>query len=420
VADGFVTSDTVSSVSEAVTEAHRAEWGRIVSGLIRLTGDWALAEDAAQEAFATALERWPDDGIPSHPAAWLALTARNKAIDRLRSAGIERKKFGEIAVLGEIGLLGEIGMATVEHDIEDDRLRLIFTCCHPALPLPARVALTLRTVAGLTVAEIASAFLVPETTMAQRLVRARRKIENAGIPYRIPPAELLEERLDGVLAVLYLVFNEGYSSRSHLAASALDLASAVVDLMPRESEARGLLALMLLQNSRRGAREAGGELLTIEEQDRTLWDGADIRRGLAMLASARERGGYVLQASLAACHARASSAESTDWRRIVALYDELLARSPSPVVELNRAIAIGMRDGPDAGLALIDALEPRLLGFRLVPAAQADLLRRAGRTSAAAARYREALALTTDPVDHLQLERRLAQLPAVMRRGDLS
>jgi RNA polymerase sigma-70 factor (ECF subfamily) len=405
-----VTADSAASVSGVVAAVHRAEWGRIVSGLIRLTGDWALAEDAAQDAFATALERWPEGGIPSNPAAWLALTARNKAIDRLRSVGTERRKLGEIAVLEEVGFLGEVGMATIEHDIEDDRLRLIFTCCHPALPLPARVALTLRTVAGLTVAEIASAFLVPEATMAQRLVRARRKIENAGIPYRIPPAELLEERLDGVLAVLYLVFNEGYSSRSHLAASALDLATAVVDLMPLESEARGLLALMLLQNSRRGARVSGGELLTIEEQDRTLWDGADIRRGLAMLASARERGAYVLQASLAACHARASSAETTDWRRIVALYDELLARTPSPVIELNRAIAVGMRDGPDAGLTLIDTLEPRLLGFRLVPAAQADLLRRAGRTSAAAARYREALALTTDPADHTQLERRLAEL----------
>jgi RNA polymerase sigma-70 factor (ECF subfamily) len=401
-----------AAVSGVVAAVHRAEWGRIVSGLIRLTGDWALAEDAAQDAFATALERWPDGGIPGNPAAWLALTARNKAIDRLRSAGTERRKLGEIAALEEVHIFGEVGMATVKHDIEDDRLRLIFTCCHPALPLPARVALTLRTVAGLTVAEIASAFLVPETTMAQRLVRARRKIENAGIPYRIPPAELLEERLDGVLAVLYLVFNEGYSSRSHLAATALDLATAVVDLMPLESEARGLLALMLLQNSRRGARVSGGELLTIEEQDRSFWDAADIQRGLAMLASARDRGAYVLQASLAACHARASSAETTDWRRIVALYDELLVRTPSPVIELNRAIAIGMRDGPDAGLALIDALEPRLLGYRLVPAAQADLLRRAGRTSAAAARYREALALTTDPADHAQLERRLAELEA--------
>jgi RNA polymerase sigma-70 factor (ECF subfamily) len=405
-----VTADSVTSVSDTVAEVHRAEWGRIVSGLIRLTGDWGLAEDAAQEAFATALERWPDGGIPSHPAAWLALTARNKAIDRLRSAGTERRKLGEIAALEEIGLFERVGMAALEHDIEDDRLRLIFTCCHPALPLPARVALTLRTVAGLTVAEIASAFLVPETTMAQRLVRARRKIENAGIPYRIPPAELLEERLDGVLAVLYLVFNEGYSARSHLAATALELASAVVDLMPLESEARGLLALMLLQNSRRRARVSGGELLTIEEQDRALWDATDIKRGLTVLAAARDRGAYVLQASLAACHARASSAETTDWPRIVTLYDELLARSPSPVIELNRAIAIGMRDGPDAGLALIHSLEPRLLGFRLVPAAQADLLRRAGRTEDAAARFREALALTTDLADRAQLERRLAEL----------
>jgi RNA polymerase sigma-70 factor (ECF subfamily) len=386
----------VTDVASAVAEVHRTEWGRLVAGLIRLTGDWALAEDAVQDAFATALARWPDDGIPPNPAAWLALTARNKAIDRLRRASTERSKLGELV--------------TDERGDEDDRLRLIFTCCHPALALPARVALTLRTVGGLSVAEIASAFLVPETTMAQRLVRARRKIENSGIPYRVPPPDLLGQRLGGVLATIYLIFNQGHGSRSALVDSALDLATAVVDLMPRESEARGLLALLQLQNSRRDARSLDGAVLTLEEQDRSLWRADDIQRGLTTLHSARERGPYVLQARLAACHAVAAAPEDTDWRRIAALYDELLAISPSPVIELNRAIAVGMRDGPDAGLALIDALESQLLGFRLVPAAQADLLARAGRVPEATARYREALALTTDPGDRAQLERRLAEL----------
>jgi RNA polymerase sigma-70 factor (ECF subfamily) len=390
----------LTDVAEAIAAVHRSDWGRIVAGLIHRTGDWTLAEDATQDAFAAAFERWPNDGIPDRPAAWLTTTARNRAIDRLRSAKAERSRLGELSIEVE---------SPESNDIEDDRLRLIFTCCHPALPLAARVALTLRTVAGLSVAEIARAFLVSETTMAQRLVRARRKIDHAGIPYRVPPAELLEERLNGVLAVLYLAFNAGYSdiALSDVAASAIALAEAVVDLMPLESEARGLLALMLMQDSRRYARVDSGELLTLEEQDRSRWDRFEIERGCAILASARARGPYVLQASIAQCHAVAESAESTDWSRIVALYDELVSLSPSPVVELNRAIAVGMRDGPDAGLALIDDVSARLAGFHLVPAAQADLLRRAGRVAEADVRYREAIELAPTDEERVQLQRRL-------------
>jgi RNA polymerase sigma-70 factor (ECF subfamily) len=398
-----LTTVAKTSVADALAAAHRSDWGRIVGALIRMTGDWMLAEDATQDAFATALTRWAADGIPDNPAAWLTTAARNRAIDRLRSAASERSRVRELGIVQTL----ESG----DSGVEDDRLRLIFTCCHPALPLPARVALTLRTVAGLTVAEIAAAFLVPEATMAQRLVRARRKIEEAGIPYRVPPPELLGERLDGVLAVLYLVFNQGYSAvaRNDLASSAILLATAVVDLMPKEQEARGLLALMLLQNSRRDARIGpAGELLTLEEQDRALWHRDEIERGLGMLASARGHGRYVLQASIAACHARASSADVTDWSSIVALYDELLDAEPSPVIQLGRAIAVGMRDGPDVGLALLDGLE--LEQYRWLPAARADLLLRAGRESEAAAQFREAIELSPIGQERADLERRLAAL----------
>jgi RNA polymerase sigma-70 factor (ECF subfamily) len=391
----------LTSVAAAVAAVSRSDWGRIVGALIRITGDWTLAEDATQDAFAAALARWPADGIPDNPAAWLTTTARNRAIDRLRSAASERARAKEVAIMESL--------KSGEQDIEDDRLRLIFTCAHPALALPARVALTLRTVAGLTVPEIAAAFLVPETTMAQRLVRARRKIEEAGIPYRVPPAELLGERLGGVLAVLYLVFNQGYSAieRNDLAASAISLASAVATLMPGEDEARGLLALLVLQNSRRDARVgSGGELLTLEEQDRTLWHRDEIASGLALLPSSD--GAYAIQAAIAACHARAASAAETDWSEIVRLYDVLRTRSPSPVIELNRAIAISMRDGPDSGLAILDTL--RLDGYRWLPAAQGDLLRRAGRTPEAAARFRAAIALTPEGPERADMERRLAEL----------
>lgn len=363
-----------------------------------------LAEDATQEAFAAALLRWPQDGVPDRPAAWLTTTARNRAIDRLRSATTERSKLRELSMALE---------PTEPRDIESDRLRLLFTCCHPALPLVNQVALTLRTVGGLPVAEIAKAFLVSETTMAQRLVRARRKIDHAGIPYRVPPADVLGERLNGVLAVLYLSFNAGYSDAAfaELASSAIVLVEAVVDLMPLEHEARGLLALVLLQSSRRAARfSRSGDLLTLEEQDRALWNHADIDRGNAMLSCVRERGPYVLQALIAQCHTVAPSAASTDWTRIVLLYDELALLSPSPIISLNRAIAVGMRDGPEAGLALLDDLSAPLSGFRLLPAAQADLLRRAGRVREAAVRYREAIELSATPEESAQLRRRLADL----------
>jgi RNA polymerase sigma-70 factor, ECF subfamily len=390
----------VTLAAEAVARAHRSEWARIVAGLIGLTGDWALAEDATSDAFATALVRWEADGIPPNPPAWLALTARNRAIDLLRRAATERSKLKAVGAAGEEAVAG------------DERLRLIFTCCHPALALEAQVALTLRTVAGLAVADIARAFLVSTPTMAQRLVRARQKISHAGIPYRVPPPEQLEPRLSGVLGVIYLVFNQGYSGAADptLASTAVELARQLVELMPGESEARGLLALVMLQHSRRDARLGpGGELLTIEEQDRRLWRRSEIARAGRELRAARERGPYVLQAAIAEVHATAQSPSATRWDRIVALYDELLVVAPSPVVELNRAIAVGMRDGPDAGLALLDALAPRLAGYGLLPAARADLLARDGRLAKAMEHYRAALALASAPAERAALARRLGE-----------
>ena len=401
----------------AAVAAFREEGGRVVAALIRLTGDWDLAEESVQEAFARALEKWPGDGVPDRPAAWLTTTARNHALTRLRRSAVETAKLREVATLG-----------TPDEEVEpsgvqDDRLRLMFTCCHPALPLEGRVALTLRTLAGLTTPEIARAFLTSETAMAQRLVRTRRKIRDAGIPYRVPPAHLLPERTTGVLGVLYLLFNEGYAatagdapSRHELCAEAIRLTRTLSALLPGTAEVEGLLALMLLQHSRRTARlDAGGELVTLEDQDRSSWDRAEIDEGLALLDVALRRGAagpYQLQAAIAACHATAAAAADTDWAQIAALYGELARRVPSPVVELNRAVAVAMADGPEAGLALVDqaADSGQLDGYHLLPATRADLLRRLGRRADAATAYREALALAGTEADRRFLTRRLTEL----------
>jgi RNA polymerase sigma-70 factor (ECF subfamily) len=392
-------------VSLAVAHVKNTEWARIVSSLIRITGDWSLAEDSAQDAVEVALSRWPADGIPDNPGAWITTTARNRAIDRLRRRASEAHKLREVAMIDEL----------TTAPTADDRLELIFTCCHPALPLAARVALTLRTVAGLTTGEIARAFLVRESTMAQRLARATKKIANTGIPYRVPPPELLAARLDGVLAVLYLLFNEGYTSpeRVELADSAIALADSLIELMPGESEPRGLLALMLIQHSRRRARfDSSGMPLTIEQQDRSLWDRRAIDRALGVLVTAAPRGRYVIQAQIAACHARATTAGDTDWRRIVSFYVELAAIDPSPVVELNWDIAVGMAEGPQAGLALLAELEAsgRLETYGMLSAAQADLSRRAGLRVDAIRYYERAIELAATDADERFLRRRLAEV----------
>ena len=384
-----------------------------------MTGDWDLAEESAQEAFALAVDRWRRDGVPRTPGAWLTTTARNRAVDRMRRAATGTAKLQEVAVLSPPQGHGE-GDAS---GVGDDQLRLIFTCCHPALAVEAQVALTLRTLAGLTTAEIARAFLVPEATMAQRLVRAKRKIRNAGIPYRVPPAHQLPERTGAVLGVLYLLFNEGYAAtggadlvRRSLCAEAIRLARTLARLMPDEPEALGLLALLLLHDSRRAARvDAAGDLVPLDAQDRTQWDGRSIAEGLDLLDAALRRsrpGPYQVQAAIAACHARAEDAQATDWREIAVLYRELARMVPSPVVELNRAVAVAMAEGPEAGLALVGALERSgaLEGYHLLPATRADLLRRLGRFDEAADAYRAALALPASDVERRYLSRRLAEV----------
>ncbi|MGF1426695.1 RNA polymerase sigma factor [Kitasatospora sp. LaBMicrA B282] len=406
---------------DAVVRAFRSEWSRIVAVLIRWTGDWDLAEECAQEAFERALDRWSRDGVPTTPGAWLITTARNRAVDRLRRVRTEAAKLQELAMITP----EPEPPPTDGSGITDDRLRLIFTCCHPALPLDARVALTLRTLTGLTTVEIARAFLVSDQTMAKRLVRAKAKIRNAHIPYRVPPGHLLPERTAGVLAVLYLLFNEGYSAtegteliRTDLSGEAIRLARLLVRLMPDEPEAGGLLALMLLHDARRGGRlDAAGELVPLEEQDRSTWDADTIAEGCAVLEAAARRGRqgfYQLQAAIAACHATARTAGATDWARIARLYGALARLTPSPVIELNLAVARAMAEGPEVGLALLARLEEgsALVGYHLLPATRADLLRRLGRRREAAAAYREALELAGSDAERRYLRRRLGETGA--------